>query len=98
MDLPQPSLVGVLSFISGWLLGGIIYRFIKNKVKNRPINQRVILITNGKVMNIQEARLKLVQQSIDKNIPAELIPKIVEPLAQYICKGVYLKDSPPKKP
>ena len=49
-------------------------------------------------MDIQEARLKLTQQALNHGVPVELIPQKVEPLAQYIVKGVYLKESPPKKP
>ena len=49
-------------------------------------------------MNIQEIRLKLTQQALDHKVPPEIIPRIIEPLAQYILKGSYLKDSPPKHP
>lgn len=49
-------------------------------------------------MSIQEIRLKLTQQALDHKVPPEMIPKIIEPLAQYILKGSYLKDSPPKHP
>lgn len=49
-------------------------------------------------MDVREVRLKLTQQALDRGLPTELIPRVVEPLAQYIVKGVYLKESPPKKP
>lgn len=49
-------------------------------------------------MKIEEVRLKLTQQAIDRGVHPELIPRKVEPLAQYICKGIYVKGSPPKKP
>lgn len=49
-------------------------------------------------MSIQEIRLKLTQQALDHKVPPEIIPRIIEPLAQYILKGSYLKDSPPKHP
>lgn len=49
-------------------------------------------------MDIQEIRLRLTQQALDRGIHPELIPQKVEPLAQYIFKGNYLKDPPPKKP
>lgn len=50
-------------------------------------------------MDIREVRLKLVQQIIDRGVVEPSgIQRIIEPLAQYIVKGVYLKESPPKKP
>lgn len=49
-------------------------------------------------MKIEEIRLKLTQQALDRGMHPELIPRTIEPLAQYILKGSYLKDSPPKKP
>lgn len=49
-------------------------------------------------MNIQEIRLRLAQQALERGVHPELIPRTIEPLAQYIHKGSYLKDSPPKKP
>ena len=46
-------------------------------------------------MDIQEIRLRLVQQALERGVPIEFVPQKVEPLAQYILKGGYLKDSPP---
>lgn len=39
-------------------------------------------------MNIEEVRLKLVQQAIEQRIPLDLISSKVEPLAKYIVCGL----------
>lgn len=48
-------------------------------------------------MKIEEVRLKLTQQALDRGMHPDFIPRVIEPLVQYICKGIYLKDLPPKQ-
>lgn len=54
---------------------------------------RVVFIAEKKTMNIQDIRLELVKQAIDKGVPPGAIPGLVDPLAEFVVSGLKSKET-----